>query len=119
MKNKISEIERRNEGSYYTIHFVDGSKINYFIATQGSELTPDARQRVAESLKEGMIVEYEPITNGNHPPYSMEIRIVRQERPENPMLECNRLTNRTQLYVELAKLKKENEFERATELIGI
>lgn len=119
MQNKIINIERRNSGSYYTLHFVDGSKINYFIATQGSELTPEERQRIAESLKEGMIVEYELITNGNHPPYSMDIKIVRQERPENPMLECNRLTNRTSLYIELVKIQKEDDFTTATKMIGI
>ena len=124
MKNKISKVEPRNAGSYYAIHFFDGSKINFFILSKHSSLSPEERQKLVRSLKSGMIIEYKPIKNGEFPEFSAEIKVIKQEKPdfhavESDPIRCNKTNNRTSLLIELLKIKREDYFEKATKLIGI
>lgn len=111
MKNTIKSFSRQNSGSYYRLTFTDDTSINYFINKD------ENRRQFIEHLKTGDQIEYEPIsTNNKFPPYSEQIKLLEQAKPETQppskdnkdtqIARMNALTNSVQLHAQWLQTKQ-------------
>ena len=111
MKNTIKNIERQNSGSFYRINFDNNTTLNYFVNKD------ENRRQLIETLRPGDQIEYEPIsTNNKFPPYSEQIKLLEQAKPETQppskdnkdtqIARMNALTNSVQLHAQWLQTKQ-------------